>query len=94
MTPKFAINPYEKLLEIGAKMDSHESDLYVKATPEAWKIIRASGWSCTIFTDQIDKETWYELPFAYLPYWKGRTQRRAADELPERDFYEGDSLDY
>lgn len=74
-------SPYKALKEAGCKLDSHESDLYVKATPEADTILKAHGitpgaWGCERFTSQIDKQTWYDLPFMYDPWWEKRTAKR------------------
>jgi hypothetical protein len=60
---------YARLKAAGAKMDHHESDLYVKATPAT--IAMTAGYpSRSFFTDSIDKERWIELPFAYTPFWE------------------------
>lgn len=65
-------NPYAALLAAGVPLDSHESDLYAKVTPVSRPIVEASGWSRSIFTSQIDGERWYDLPFAFEPWWERR----------------------
>lgn len=57
-----------------AERDHHCSDLYVKATPETTRIIRQYEYRRQIatFRDQTDPQRalWYDIPFAYLPYWE------------------------
>jgi uncharacterized membrane protein len=71
---------YDVLREQGAKLDSHESDLYVKFTPETREIVNAyyhRGDICeaSTFRDQIDGAIWYAVPFAYKPFWDKRGLR-------------------
>lgn len=66
---------YETIKALGVPMDSHESDLYCKATPEAIEATK----DCTtrqFFTHQVTGERWIDLPFAYQPWWDKRQQRR------------------
>lgn len=51
-------------------IDSHDSDLYIKKTPESTKLLnnmknKDSGL-LTTFKDQQTGETWYEVPFANM----------------------------
>lgn len=70
---------YQLLIAAGCQIDHHESDLYVKATSEASKIIEPYCLSnpiykYTLFTSPIDNQQWWEIPFAYEPFWEGRTE--------------------
>jgi hypothetical protein len=71
-----ATNPYRMLKAAGCKMDSHESDLYVLATPESRRIVHESGWTFEAFVSQIDGKVWLDVPFAWEPFWEGRVQRK------------------
>jgi len=59
-------------------MDHHESDLYLKATPEARRILKewqeesGRNGGVTYFTSQIDGARWMDIPFAYDPFWARR----------------------
>lgn len=57
-------------------IDHHETDLYVKVTPESLKIISESGLirghGYTVFRDQITGTLWYDIAFAYSPEWEKR----------------------
>lgn len=50
-----------------AHIDHHASDLYLKVTPETTRIINQleNKSLLTTFTDNIDNELWYEIPFVY-----------------------------
>jgi hypothetical protein len=62
-------------------MAHHYSDLYVRYTPAAAKVIDdyrkennlMSGWGlCTFFTNQVEGGRWIDLPFFYYPYFTER----------------------
>jgi len=63
---------YEEIIKAGLLINHHESDLYVKKTPESEKIINNYLFknSVTTFISQIDGEIWYDMPFVYTPFWK------------------------
>ena len=65
---------YEELRASGCPIDNHESDLYVKSTPESRAIIERrqnDGESLSVsgFTSQTDQTPWLDLPFRFDPYW-------------------------
>jgi hypothetical protein len=63
---------YEIVKEKNIPFDHHESDLYVKKTRESTLIIRNYEFkdNVTIFTSDIDGTLWYDIPFAYTPFYK------------------------
>jgi hypothetical protein len=63
---------YDTLKAAGAVMDNHESDLYVKAAPGIPEILSRSGLSYSTFVSHTDDALWYEVPFAYAPWWLKR----------------------
>ncbi len=68
---------YSDLIAAGCEIDHHESDLYVKRTPEAVAIIHqhgktVDGWNVQPFVSQIDGTPWLDIPFAYEPYWAAK----------------------
>ena len=63
---------YDKAEEYGCTLDSHESDLYLLATPLAYQLVRESGRSWSTFVSQVDGKVWIDVPFAYLPWWRAR----------------------
>lgn len=73
ITPPNKASLYQRLLDIGATLDHHESDLYVLITPEAAEVVRAyyadKGYGTPpAFTSQLDGKRWWDCPFQYLPF--------------------------
>lgn len=67
---------YQKLFAAGVPLDNHESDLYAKATPDARRIVQEhyAGQDHIVktFISQIDQGLWFDLPFAFDPFWTAR----------------------
>ncbi len=70
--PAAAADLFETLVAIGAEVDHHESDLYVRATSAAVEAVKASGLSHSFFRSAQDGGIWIEVPFAYAPFWRKR----------------------
>lgn len=69
---------YAAIVAEGIKTDHHESDLYVRATPRAFAILREfKRAGCHTFRSQIDGLLWIDVPFAYEPFWKAVARREA-----------------
>lgn len=68
---------YEEFKAMNISMDHHESDLYVPVTSETKKVVDTYKFrsNVTTFICQIDKKPWYDIPFAYTPFWE-KAQRR------------------
>ena len=68
-------NIYEKAQAALPKDDiSHWcSDLYLRATEASKALIESYDFRQNVktFIDQIDHVKWYEIPFAYTPYYNG-----------------------
>lgn len=65
---------YEDAKAQGLEMNHHETDLYLKDTPEARALLaehdkQLDGWNVQVFTSQIDGERWLDIPFNYDPAW-------------------------
>ena len=68
---------YSELKKAKVKMDHHYSDLYVKITPDSQEIVnrhRNPNRSLTVFRSPIDHHLWFDIPFAYDPYWEKKNQ--------------------
>jgi hypothetical protein len=75
---------YTDLHAAGIELDSHESDLYAKSTPESRQIIAnhvaAGTLKCvTVFTNQRDGSVWFDIPFHFDPWWASRVQHDGRD---------------
>ena len=62
---------YGPLLEAGVELDHHYSDLYAKDCEITRKILADYAWkkNSKMFKSNIDGEMWWDIPFAYTPYW-------------------------
>jgi hypothetical protein len=61
---------YQDMLAAGVKIDSHESDLYVEATPSSVAILkRYPRCNASYFRNNVDGKLWIDIPFAYDPFW-------------------------
>lgn len=63
---------YQACVKAGLQIDSHESDLYILATPESRALLREHKISYTWFVSQIDGQTWLEVFGAFDPFWGKR----------------------
>lgn len=74
-----AENVYEALVEAKITIDSHESDLYFPVTEQTTAILDKfpeDKKRVKMFVSQIAPHVfWYDLPFAYLPYWDAKRKR-------------------
>lgn len=68
-------NLYNDLKSAGCQIANHESDLYVKVDENSTRIIKASGHIFSTFRNNIDKLPWYDVPFAYQPWWDARVPK-------------------
>lgn len=86
---------YAALVEAGAELDHHETDLYAKCSPAVDAIVEAyaSRENCKRFTSQTDGGEWWDIPFAYAPAWEKKQatadsvrtmQQRRAEALREK----------
>jgi hypothetical protein len=68
---------YYILKDAGIPIDSHESDLYALKTPESERILRdyPSRANVTTFLSATDGKVWYDIPFAYIPFWAAKPTR-------------------
>ena len=67
---------FEECVARGIPISSHCSDLYMKRTMESIELLKhyeLEKKNATVFTSQIKGEGfWYDVPFAYDPYWDKR----------------------
>lgn len=69
---------FQKIALAGIEFDHHESDLYIKDTPEAREILEQfelQNKNAQRFTSEIDKTPWIDVPFSYEPFWIKRCGR-------------------
>lgn len=62
---------HAEAVKLGVKIGAHESDMYLPVTPETSRLVEQYEFKGNVkmFTSQIDGKKWYDIPFAYQPYW-------------------------
>lgn len=75
------IDIYTEAKRAHLEIDSHYSDLYLRSGPEADALVRLRRLQSGMaperkFTSNIDGKSWWDIPFAFSPYWEKR-QRKA-----------------
>lgn len=65
---------YDKLVAAGVPLDHHESDLYAKVTDASRALIAAHTKGPLVFRSAVDGELWFDIPFAYMPWWRARAR--------------------
>ena len=72
---------YGDLLRAGVQIASHESDLYFKDCPEGRAILLRYPAQAAIarhfWSSPNSNEKWWDVPFAYLPWWKAQAEADA-----------------
>lgn len=80
---------YDELVEKGIKISNHYSDLYFPVTKETTEILARyplQQGNATTFKNQVEGGLWYDVPFAYLPYWAGKYPVVGAG-YPDSEFF-------
>lgn len=64
---------YEKAVSIlpSSCIDHHESDLYLKHSKDTLTLLSEYEYKNQVkpFVSPLDNCVWYDVPFAYVPYW-------------------------
>ena len=68
---------YNAILAAGIPHSSHESDLYIPVTEETTKLLAPYQFrgNVQMFNSNKDGKLWYDIPFAYMPYWEAKLKR-------------------
>ena len=68
------MNIYDEAKKLGIEMDTWCSDLYLPVNEQTQKLVADYEFkkNVTTFISNIDKKLWYEIPFAFYPYWESR----------------------
>ena len=57
-------------------IDHHESDLYLRDTPEVRAIIGPWRKQAYPFTSRLGDGIWFDFPFSYEPFWEKKVSQR------------------
>jgi hypothetical protein len=68
---------YGNVIELGIEHDHHESDLYVPVNAQTKTMMNDYEYAMlvTTFKDQVTGNLWYDIPFAYTPWWEERAEK-------------------
>lgn len=69
---------YEQVIALNIPHAHYASDLYIKITVDSMNLISKYKHISNVssFRNQLDKTLWYDVPFAYQPYyWDRRIQK-------------------
>lgn len=71
------MNLFDEVEKAGIPYANHESDLYIPVNEETRKLIAAYEFkrSVKIFKSNIDGKAWYDVPFAFAPWWIAKCGR-------------------
>ena len=70
-------NIYKAVKEKGIGYSSYHSDLYIPRNEETTKLVNDYKFknNVTTFTNQVEGGIWYDIPFAYSPYWDSKLNK-------------------
>lgn len=85
----YAVTLYDEVVKRGIPHSSHFSDLYLPCTEEVRALLlhyghdrRGKHATATTFVNQVEGGLWYDVPFAYAPFW--RSVARKAELCPDK----------
>ena len=72
---------YQDLVKLGVPHSNRASDLYFPVTEQTTGLVKKWKKKTTLvvnkFTHEVEKTLWYEIPFAYDPFWEARHKKKA-----------------
>jgi hypothetical protein len=68
---------FDRILMDKIPYDNHCSDLYIPVNEKTKKLMENYEFKENVhtFTSNIDGGSWYDIPFAYAPYWEKKRGR-------------------
>lgn len=70
---------YQQMADVlpSEKISNHGSDLYVEINAQTKNIVSEYEFknNVTIFISEIEKTPWFDIPFAYDPWWDERINK-------------------
>lgn len=71
-------NIYEKVIELNIEFSAYCSDLYIPVNETTIKLVNDYEFKSNVtkFKSNIDSKPWFDIPFAYQPYWTKRIGKK------------------
>jgi len=68
---------YPEIKKRKIEHDNHASDLYVPVTKETLQLVEQYAFkrNVTTFKDQTSGGRWFDIPFAFTPWWKDKGRK-------------------
>lgn len=66
------VSIYADCVRLGVPVQNHASDLYIPVNDATRLLLKAHGLTATTFTNQVEGGLWYDVPFAFDPYWEAK----------------------
>ncbi len=74
-------NLYDEAVAQGIPTDNHESDLYLKDSEITRALLRVAHVDAKAFVSNVDGRMWWEIPFAFSPWWRARQSKPESGAL-------------
>lgn len=72
-------NLFDLVLSTHTPFSNHESDLYIPANDKTRAMLKEfPHLTKTTFQNQVEGGTWFDIPFAFIPWWEKRQKSVAA----------------
>ena len=75
----FGVTIYQKAVEAGCQIAHHESDLYIVKNDVSDKLVQEYQFRDSVKTFGSEGQTWYDVPFAYDPWWINKLNKNAKE---------------
>ena len=71
---------YKDMRAAGVKTDNHESDMYAIVNDASRAIVGEYEYmgQVTQFRSEVDGEMWFDIPFAFDPFWEKKSLQEGA----------------
>lgn len=63
---------YTDLIDAGIPVSNWQSDLYCPVNETTTTLVKKHGKSVRTFKNQVEGGLWYDVPFAFDPFWERR----------------------
>ncbi len=63
---------YQECLRRGIPTANHASDLYIPVNATTTRLVAEHGKSVTTFVNQVEGGLWYDVAFAFDPFWEAK----------------------
>lgn len=66
---------YADCVAAGIPVRNHESDLYIPVNETTRELLQKHDKKAGTYTNQVEGDQWFDVPFAFTPYWDAKAKR-------------------